>query len=385
MTDQQQAVLMNPQESLPTLQKWFGDVIVELWGREPTSDRRWLLAGCPVWGSYVRTLTDWCLPTMLAPENLKALRGSWLVFFTDVAGYPEVLKATHQFAQHNIVPIVKLMPDEVLNVINRHHSNRYWVLGACHNILMRMADRMDAGYHMMAPDHLYGQRYFANLKRLAPQHEIIAQTGISAEIQGAIRELIKYRNAQGWIAVPDRDLGTIAWRNLHAQTRAYIMNDAQLFDRMPHSHFMAWQGRDAVYTYCCHQNAAWLGPNVCHRAPNFMPATIDTRLPHFGNQMYFPTVDDGMTFIEVSDASKAAQTAPVGRDFFVSRCWAQTGFNSDYFPTFMQPSVTPIHPQDSYLPDDVIKDQHSAVAALLWQERPPAWMKLLQQALAPAA
>lgn len=372
-------VIVSPQGSLPALQKWFGDEMVRLWSAWPPADRRWMLMGCPAWGDYVERLVRWTLPTVLAPENMAAVAPCWLVIFTDPHGYAAVHNSTKNLRAVGIHPIVILIPDAVLAEARRHPANRYWILGAAQNLLMRMADFAGAGFHMLMPDHLYGPRYFVGLKRLSAQHEIIAQTGISSEIGGVTRDIERFRHAQGWLSVPDADLGNIAWRHLHAQTRAYLMNDATIPDRMPNAHYLCWQGERGIVSYCCHMNATWLSAEVCRSAPNFMPATIDTRLPHFAKTFYVPQVADEMTFIEISGSDKAAAKEKVGFDMFAAKCWAQTGFSDAYMPYFLQPSVTPIHPQKTFLPDDVIAEQAKRVASMLMAVRPPKWMASIQQ------
>jgi hypothetical protein len=218
------------------------------------------------------------------------------------------------------------------------------------------------------------------LRELARQHRMICQTGISAEIVGATRELSAWKRDDGSIAIPDRDLGTIGARHLHAQTKAYLMNNGAVIpNRMPNAHYLCWQGEHGIVSHCCHMNAVWLSADICRNAPNFMPATIDTRLPHFADEFYVPAVEDNMTFIEISGPDKASAQFKVDFDFFAAKCWAQTGFSEKYMPYFRKPSVTPTHPQKEFLADDVIAEQAQQVGDLLWSVRPPAWMAKIQQ------
>jgi hypothetical protein len=384
--EQANEVIIGPQSALPALHKWFGDAMVSTWGTPPTPERRWLLMGCPAWGDYANRLVNWTIPTLLAPDNLAALTPCWMVIFTDPLGYPTIHTSTKQLRQLGIQPIIKLIPKEVLDEARKHPANRYWILGCAQNILIRMADYYGSGFHMLQPDHLYAQSFIKNLRRLAPQHHMIAQTGISAEIEPATRELEKWRDPRGWIAIPDRDLGDIGARNLHRQTNAYLMNGATVPTdvedagaRLPNAHFLCWRGKTSIVSHCCHMNAVWLSPGVCREAPNFLPATLDTRLPQLHPDFYVPTPEDNMTFIEVSGHDKAWAKQLVGFDMFAAKCWAQTGFNLDYMPYFRRPSVTPAHLQDDGMADEEIAAQASKIADLLWSVRPPKWMQMIQQ------
>lgn len=381
LAQQPNTTILSPAPIVPTLQKWFGDKVVEAW-RTPPNRTHWLTMGCLIYGeSYVDTFCRLTLPTMLAPNNFEALRGSYLLIFTDAQGFARIQLATKDFDLFGIEVVMDLIPDPVMEVIRQHPSNRYWVLGAAHNIEIRWAQRFGTGYHMLAPDHLYGWRYFKSLKRLAQQHQAIVQTGISADIQGAAPELLGWGHIQGWIEVPDRDLGSIGARHMHAQTRGYLMNGASIPDKLPWSHYLCWRGSDALHSYCCHMNPAWLAPHLVRDAPNFLPATLDTRLPYIvkDGPFYVPTPADEMTFIEVSDRSKAASEQLVDADNFLARAWAQAGFSEAYMRYFLQPSLTPTHPQKDFFADDMIATQHKQVVDLLLSQKPPRWMALLQQ------
>jgi hypothetical protein len=377
--------ILSPNAALPALQKWFGDQMVDIWKASPIGekDKPWIVLTCPVWGPYVAPFINFVVPTLLSPENVEALAPCWIVIWTDAQGWPVIWENMHRLESHGLKLVLNLIPDYVMAELAKHDSNKYWGLSVAHNLGMRVSGRIGAGFHMLAPDHLYGPRYFKNLKRLSASYDIVAQTGVSSNRDTVLPELQQYRHPRGWITVPDRELGNLAWTHLHPQTQAYIMNNAQPPDLMPGAHFLVWQGEDYLATYCCHQNASWLSPRVCVQAPNFIPATIDTRLPYFAEDFYVPTVEDEMTFIEFSGANKFAQKGLVNAHAFAARCWAQTGFSTKYLPYFMWPSLTPIHPQKGFMTDDAIKRQHREVAEALLTVKPPVWMETLQSMMVP--
>lgn len=382
MTDAPPDVIISPQAAMPRLQKWFGDEMVNIYSDLPAANTPWLVMSCAVWGDYVEPFVNFAVPTLLGPDNLAALAPCWCLIYTDPLGWPKVWEAMHRLEPHGIKIILRLIPDYMLDELRKHDSNKYWGLAVAQNLGMRAAGRIGAGYHMWMPDHLYGPRYYPNLKRLS-FHDVVAQTGVSSDRDKVLPELNRWRHPNGWISVPDRDLGNLAWIYLHPQTQAYIMNKAEPPDRMPGAHFLVWQGKDALHTYCCHQNATWLSPRVCVQAPNFIPATIDTRLPYFAEDFYVPTPADEMCFIEFSGANKFAQPHLVDANRFAANCWAQVGFTEKYLPYFMYPSLTPIHPQASFMTDEAIVKQHRQVGEQLLAARPPKWMATLQSMMVP--
>lgn len=347
-----------------------------------------VLLGCPVWGADFidNRLGIYALASVVSPRNLEALRGRCrLVLFTREADKDRVMKMLEPLACWGIETQAKVIPDAVWEWERQSEFYRYPLLGVVQSLCLLMAGRSGLGFSMFQPDHVFSEAYFENLMRLAPSHDAIIQISVSANIETACADLEKFRNRDGGeLTIPDVDLGTIGWKHLHQQMRMYLMNDAEIPTRMPHSHFLLWQGRDRLRIHSCHHNPAWLSPTLCQRLRSddyrAVVATLDTKLPGIlnGAAAYVTGVDDGMMFIEISDSRKRAAPKYVDRMDFVKAAWRNVGFGDAYKQFFRQPCDVPIRPQKKGLPLDVIEDQFGQVFDLLEGDRPAAAVSLLQ-------
>lgn len=363
---------------------WFNDQIGEIYDALPSPGVGMVMA-CPIWGkTYVERFGKYCLPTLTAPRNLAALkRRCRIVIFTDRPSRRRLLQMLQPLELHDIKIIIREIPPSVME--NMGHL--YWLLGACQHLAVQMCRRWGMGLHMLQPDHSYSEGYFENLFRIQDGGiESIAQTGISANIATAAEDIERFRNEDDELVIPDRDLGDIGYRHLHKQMLMYRMNDAKIPESMPNSHYMFWQARDKLMIYCCHMNPAWLSARLCSMVPipanpGAMASTLDTRLPFIClGGIYIPGVDDGMTFIELSDDSKAANPSYVEGFKFVQTAWKQVFFVNDYLPYFNEVCEVPIHPQNEFIDEAEVLAQHELVMEMLigrkgdaaiaaWQER----------------
>lgn len=329
-----------------------------------------LVMACPIWGKkYVERFGRYCLPTICAPRNLAALKGrARIVVFCDGKSRRRLLEMLQPLELHGIEIIIREIPPSIME--NMGHL--YWLLAACQHVAVQMCRRWGMDLHMLQPDHSYSEGYFENLERIRRQGvEAIAQTGVSADIATAAEEIEKYRNDDDELVIPDRDLGDIGYRHLHKQMKMYCMNKAKIPDRMPNSHYMFWQARDKLMIYCCHMNPAMISAKLCAmvpvpKSPGAMASTLDTRLPFICiGGVYIPGVDDGMTFIELSDDSKPAVPDFVDGFKFIQTAWRQVFFIEAFMPYFREVCEVPIHPQNEFIDEEEVIAQHEQVIEML--------------------
>lgn len=340
-----------------------------------------ILMGCPLWSSknedgtlnqdFIDRFFFFCLPSILAKQNADTLRDNCrLVIFTDVESYDRFWLMKRKVEQnHSIEVVIQIIPDEILAHLPKSPLNKYWLLGTVQQLLIQMAAHWRMGFHMLMPDHIYSEAYFKNLFRLAVEegYEGLAQTGISADIEGVLPELEQYRQENGSLEIPDVDLGDMGYRHLHKQMIHNKMNDRDFSgDAFPLSHYVFWQGHDKLYLYCCHMNAAYLSPRMCKEAPIRLHNALDTELPYFmPNKVGLVTAEDGMTFIEVSDEKKLNHTSRVNFGQFAAQAWATVHFKDDYKPFFAQPNTVPIKPRTDGMDEEKILAQHAAIVKAL--------------------
>lgn len=356
---------------------WYDGEIARLYDINDRGDGR-LMLGCPVWGKdYVERLVEYCLPSIASGENLTALSGrARLVLFVDHAHLTDLAMLIRNLEHKGIELRIRAIPEEIIKEWREtpkemKPGRAYQILGTAQDILVHTAGRQGMSFHMLMPDHTYNARYFPNYFRLTEQHEAITQLGICADVGPATDQFKTFRQPDGGLVIPDRDLGNIAFRNLHKRMKPFLMNDesvprserASIPDRMPGSHFVFWQGRAKLVLSSCHMNPARLSARLCAKAPKFFPATMDACLPALtaGTTCYVPTADDGLTFIELSGEEKQPSTSWVPFSQFATNAWGQARFRDDYLWFTRQRSEIPIKPQARFLTDEQIEQQHADV------------------------
>lgn len=356
--------------SMGVLVGWFRTCMTRLWGGVPWPGTGMVMA-CPLWGDdYVDRFGKYCLPSILSPRNLAALKNRCrIVIFSDARSTPRIMQMLDYLEVHGIKVIFWEIPQPVMEKLAK--NRRYWLLGAVQNLAVQMCRRWGMGLHMLQPDHVYCDGYFENLFAIQGNADCIVQTSISADLEPAARDLGKYVNSDMELVVPPRDLGTIGYRHLHKQMKMYAMNNCSLPDKMPNSHYMFWQARDKLMIYCCHMNPAWLSPEICAlvpvpQEPGAIASTLDTRLPFMATgRLYIPGPDDGMVFIELSDGDKQASPEFVDALQFCGTAWRQVFFFDDFLPYFEQVCEVPIHPQKKFVKEADIIRQHREVMDLM--------------------
>lgn len=374
-------------QQIEPLAKFFNDELEAQYAAPPSHGNGGLLMGCALWGeTYIERFAEFCFPSIVAPRNRAALKGrTRLVVFTPAPTVAAVCRGLAPTQEWGIETVVRRIPDAAMEV---GKSNRYWLLGTIQSLTLEMSKRAGMAYHMLMPDHVYSAAYFENLWRMADGGaEIIVQCGISADIARCGPELQTHRLEDGTLAIPDRTLGDIGWRALHPQMQAFSMMEAKVPELMPSAFYLLWPGKDKLVIHCCHANPAYLSAKVTAKAPipptafPHMISTIDTKLPALCRPapVHFAQIDDGMTFIEVSDAGKPAVAKFVPPDEFSAICWSKANFNDAYLSFFRQRCEVPIEPQERYLPDDRIRREPKVLHDLLVANKAQAALMLHEQ------
>lgn len=376
-TQAQQAA--NIANFLPVLEGWYGWLISELYGTPPWRSKG-ILMGCPLWGdAYLDRFEKYCLPSLMSPTNKGILAGRCrFVFFTDSLSYARLLSITKPMEKIGFDLQPCLIPPEVMKYAPVDPLNKYWILGVAQNALVQMAGRAGMAFHMLMPDHVYAHEYFDNLFRLAGHHEGIAQTGISANVLTAGPELEKFIGPDDSLTIPDVELGEIGWRHLHRQSKAALMNYAQIPEALPESHFLLWRMPDRLRMFCCHMNMAYLSAAYCDVAPSRIPATIDSEMPSFmPRDFYVPTMEDGMTFIEISDDSKQDRPNLVDLDGWAHHCWIKVRHKYDWMPYFHRACDVPTKPYDVNITGDQIATHHRMLVREMYARQPDLAAKFI--------
>lgn len=296
------------------LQKWFAESIKTAWDRASLKPDRWKLAlGCIVYGErYTDRFLKYCVPSLLAEGNLPAIKDSpvWIIIQTDDASISK-LKADsglQALGKMGICIEIQTIPQEIIDGVAEEEMNKYWLLGAAHNLQMQHAKYLGYGFHMLMPDHVYSRNYFVNLRRVSEGKDAIVQAALSARIEEA-DEL----NNDGILSIDSKELNAIALDHLHRQFQPYIMNGRDYKTDCPVHSFMFFIGRDTVHIMCPHMSPVYFSHAALMKCPLRLFNTIDSQLPFFlpeSANVYAPKPQDDMSYIEISDDNKPFGVTP---------------------------------------------------------------------------
>lgn len=347
------------------LDVWFANELAKLYAVEPTNSPG-ILLGFPVWGDkYIDRFARFCLPSLLAPANADALRAlnAKVLIFTAKGAFLSLWRKTLPLEKAAIRLQFDWIPDALLkNEADPNH--KYLLLGTVQNLLIQHAARTGMGFHMIMPDIVYSERYFEALAGLVGQHEAVAHSCLSADIDSMGVELDVFRRGDA-LGIPARALGDMGWRHVHQQTRGALLTGDETDADTPHANFMVWQGRDAIHMASPHTNPAWIGPDLCRRAPVLTPVSLDAEIPGLmPSGFHLPGPDDDMVVVELSDDSKTAPKR-AGIENFIHLCWLQMNFDDRFLPVARRRTLIPIEPQAGGLTEAEIETQHAALVGRL--------------------
>jgi hypothetical protein len=379
------------------LEPWFDAEIAALYEQPPSPfgtqrPRHWaqqhmpgptVLLGCPIWGrSYIERFATYCLPTLGTPENLAALSARCrLVLYSPAAARPMLYRLTRWLRVAGIELQFREIPDDLLAEMaippdatpeqrTEQYDRQFCLIGCVQNLLTHMAGRDGMGFHMLMPDHVYAQGYFANMFRLATDHHAIAQAGLSVDLEAAKDALEMCRHESGALVIPDREMGDIAAAHLHPESLSLYMNHGSIPDRLPRGPRLIWQSQDALHVYSCFNNPAWLSPLLCADAPIAFTSTMDCLMPEFvADSFHVPTPADGMAFVEVSGPGKHIPGKWVDGSTYCDWVWNRLNFQRDYFPYFKRPMVLETSHNADMLTVDEVRRQFAQIMDLLEASR----------------
>lgn len=349
--------------SSPT-DSWFATELFKIKGREPIIDTGVLL-GCPLWGeAFIETFSRYCIPTLLAPANLKALLAlnARIVIFTPTEDFLSVFKKTGPLERAGLRVQLMALPRELVPDSDAKRKSPkepvYRTLGAVQNLTLQMAAHAGQGYHFFVPDHTYSDRYFEAMAEQAGKGvDAIAHGAVSIDMEDAKAELETFRQG-GALAIPARKLGDIGSRHLHQQMQASVMNAAE--GVMPVSQTVIWRGRDALHFAGPIFNPVWLSPRLTRQAPVCYPTTLDAELPRLMPSGFdIPGPDAEMVFAELSDKKTKPPVSRTNRDIWQAVAWIQMNFDNSYLSVMRRRTLIPTEPNAEGLADDEIERQHA--------------------------
>lgn len=363
----------------------FGNDMVELWNPFHMGAREGLLLGCKLWGAdFIATFEKYCLPSILAPANVAALRDrSRLVLFTGAADFIKLISVAKKIQRHGIEVGISVIQSEFLDETQKHRLNKYWVAGTLENTTVQMGGKWGMSVHMLFPDVIYNRDFFPNLFRLGDEHGAIVLAGpVAMSCPELLEEIEAGRQADGTLEIEARDLGNMGLCYLHPMQRIKVLNGRDLEKDMPAGTiWLAWAARTKMCIYTAHTNMAWLSAELCALAPSRIPATIDAELPIFMPRFYTPKAEDGLAYLEINDAGvqRVYSTERLSFAEFAQGFWTNIKFDDRYMPFFNECCEVPVHDVPGGLDEEEIQRQHAHVVRRLYAEQARAALAQIRE------
>ena len=362
----------NSREISRKLVPFFDTEVADLFAQAPAARPGAILMGAPLWGrEYIDRFLRYCLPTLAAPDNIEALSGRCrIVLYTPAEARPMLFQATGTLRASGIEMVFRTIPEWVMELAKETYGLRFCMIGCVQNIVAHMAARDGMGFHMLMVDHVYSRSYFKNLVRLSRDHQAIAQAGMSIDIEAAAPLVEAYRDENGPLSIPDRAMGDMAAKWMHAESRALFMNDAPE-GKMAAGPRLIWRSTEGVHIYSPFANPAWLAPHLMAVPPVAFSSTMDCLMPDYvpDNVFHVPTAEDGMSFVDASAPGKPIHGAWVTPDEWCEWWWGRIRFFRGYWPYFQRPFTLPttaVAPAVNRLPSaEWVRDWFAKAMALL--------------------
>lgn len=337
-------------KSVDLIREWYAHEVQP----RPLKGSPRLIMGCPIWGNtYVQWFRQYGLPSILAPANRKALEADgWQVIL-----YVEDPMEWKTWVTHSGIdaPLrFRKLPEGFLKALKEDGSLKFLLLAAVHNALIIEAGRYpDAGFHMLLPDHVFSDRFFANLLWLAYKHPAIVQTSLTSVSTDVALRLDGFRRIDDSLPVPAAKLGQIGWETMTDQWRSWSLDGNETFDQMPNTDFIFWRGYDHIRMHCAHQNLMWLSPNRCRYVETIIGGTLDSELPRYTrNYCATPQMSDDMAFIALSAGGPPAPTVDFAK--FKHDFIANLGGVKDFDRYVRMPCILPCEPADGFPTADAL-------------------------------
>ena len=365
--------------SASDLDAWLTRELAKIRTTTPSSQPGFVL-GVVVWGAgYIDRLARICLPTLMTPANAAGLRAlnSRLLVYTRAEDFVRIWREVAPLEQLGIPVQFGYIPNELLDIpkaairAGDKKQHIYAALGTAQSLMVQQAGWSGSGFHMLMPDHCYSERFFGVVADMIEKRDGVAQGAIamgavSASIETAGAELDACRHADGSLRIGARQLGDLAWRHLHQQTKAVLL-DGHALDTLPRSNVMLWRGKDALHLAGPFGNPVWMSPQLCRFAPIVAPTTLDAELPALmPGGFLLPRPEDDMVCVEFSDEEKGAPSTG-GRTDFVQMNQMQMNFNEAYLPLMRARTLIPTEDCFDGLDEETI-DRHQAALLELIQE-----------------
>jgi hypothetical protein len=277
-----------------------------------------------VWGErYRRYFSDYCLPSLLAPNNIPCIankRGSRFAIATTAEDWAELNKLeVFRLLKTHIEPVLVQLPSFSHTAVMSSGHEKMLVMSSGHKKLSNYAFANDSFGININPDSIYSDYTVHTLQQSARRGvKMVLYPGVRFEFEGVLAEL----KARGFmsdptsIAVPPRVAAGIGVRNPHPFTIACNW-DNDCFFEYPVYHCLTGPSNSVMIVHTISMGPIMLdyGAISDHRDEIFEKWTLDGDYAHsnFGHFDLFNEieyVDDSDTFTVLGFTPKGEEAAP---------------------------------------------------------------------------
>lgn len=250
---------------------------------------RKILLGTTVYGGYINTFFNYCIPSLLSDGNFPALskqRRIIINIHTDLAGNHLLMNRMMEIDNIEFSIMVDVIKDE----------NKYDQLGRHQNADLREAKKIGADYHCLMPDFIYSSNCFSNILKLS--HKAVCRLVLSASMESISPELNNYRS-DGILSIRAEDLATLALKYMHPGTKQWLATK----NDYPSAHVLVWEGKNTLHMCSPHCTPVYIANEVINSSGN-LSSPLDGILDKviFGD-IYCTKPDDQIVIAEVSNDS----------------------------------------------------------------------------------
>lgn len=171
----------------------------------------------PVWGSYVDTFLDVCIPSLLAPGNLPSIDvpAEFLIY--------TLAENKEKIEQHvNFKKLTNVMKTQILIIPGPIYSS-FETITQCHQLAFDYADHLDAGIFIIMPDFACSNNYCSVIQNLAKQgYRLISVPNFSVNLGPIKHELSHWMSNEGVLDINALELMQVAMRHLHQKTLSHM-------------------------------------------------------------------------------------------------------------------------------------------------------------------
>lgn len=249
-----------------------------------------------VWGSYIGTMLEAFIPSLLAPGNLAMLHARHPIAAIDVCTLPDAI------APMRDLPLMRrlahIAPVRFHPLERQRAPGTHQLLSAGHAVTLDVARRQQQGCVMLAPDVVLAESALAGLATLiADDTRAVLVASVRAECCGVLERLEVYRDGETLI-IPPHDLMRLMLLHPHPVTYSLLINGGEVSSTWP-SHLYWYVDGEGLIAHCFHMHPLYVRPDGAGIQDTIDGSYVD-RLSPDGQGIVYVEHSDQVALLELS-------------------------------------------------------------------------------------